>query len=46
MTDHIPQTQRERLSDELTAFILEKGPRGEEVIRRWIRRLQARKARG
>ena len=44
MTDPIPQAQRDRLSDDLTAFILEKGPRGEEIIRRWLRKRRARMA--
>lgn len=44
MTDHIPQAQRDRLSDELTAFILERGPRGAEIIRRWLRMRRARMA--
>lgn len=46
MTDPIPQAQRERLSDDLTAFILEKGPRGEGIVRRWLRMMRARIARG
>lgn len=46
MTDPIPQELRDQLSDDLTAYILEKGPRGEEIIRRWLRMMRARIARG
>lgn len=44
MNNPIPQAQRDRLSDELTAYILEKGPRGAEIIRRWLRMRRARMA--